>query len=201
MKSCSSSSSESGRAAPVDDQRRKPGFVQVLLPAKLICRNAEYFCLVRDISESGLRVKLFHPLLDHELATLEMSNGHCLKIKPTWKQDNAAVYSFLENADVARLIEDANILPRRQLRLDLLITGALRSGDTIARIVIKNMSQQGAGVKCKMHLAVGQFVMLRPAEAPEIPAKVRWRGDGEYGLLFERTFSLRDFAILANTLQ
>jgi hypothetical protein len=36
---------------------------------------------------------------------------------------------------------------------------------------------------------------------PDVRCKVRWRRDANYGLVFEDTFSLREFAMLAVRVQ
>lgn len=44
------------------DHRAAPRFTLLLRMAKLVCGPAEFLCIVRDVSETGASVKLFHPL-------------------------------------------------------------------------------------------------------------------------------------------
>lgn len=183
------------------DERGTSRIALLLRPAKLLCQYSEYFCLIRDISEGGVKVKLFHPLPSHEWATLELRNGNSYLLEVAWVEHDAVGYSFLEKVNLEELINEAGEHPKRQLRLNMEIQCSLRSGSTNIKTEILNLSQQGAAVECNMHLVVDQLVMLSIEGLPEIPAKIRWRRHGQYGLLFEEIFSLRDFAVLANTLQ
>ncbi|OZA93906.1 MAG: PilZ domain-containing protein, partial [Erythrobacter sp. 34-65-8] len=67
--------------------------------------------------------------------------------------------------------------------------------------MIRNLSQQGARIECDVRLALIQMVRLESGYLPEIRAKVRWRRDSQFGLVFEDTFSLGDFAQIAARLQ
>ena len=65
--------------------------------------------------------------------------------------------------------------------------------------------QQGARFECDALLAIDQTVRI---EAPdlggmlrEVRAKVRWRRGQHYGVVFDDTFTLGDFARLAARLQ
>jgi hypothetical protein len=71
--------------------------------------------------------------------------------------------------------------------------------------MVENLSQQGARFECDGLLAIDQTVRI---EAPgvssamrEVRAKVRWRRGRHYGVVFDDTFALGDFARLAAQLQ
>jgi len=53
----------------------------------------------------------------------------------------------------------------------------------------------------EQRIAIDQIVRLRSSHIPEVRAKVRWRRGDEYGLVFEDTFQLAQFAHLAARLQ
>jgi hypothetical protein len=181
--------------------RGAPRFALLLRPAKLICGEAEYFCLIRDISSSGVRVKLFHPLPDGKPHLLELRNGKKYELNFAWAEDSAAGFSFIEPVEIDELIDEAGEFPKRQLRLKMSLPVYLRTGDKIVRAEAHNLSQQGARVDCNEYFKIDQLVMLSIGDLPEIQTKVRWRRRGRYGLLFEDTFPLRDFAVLAESLQ
>ena len=53
------------------EQRTAPRFTLLIRAAKLIGPEGEYLCVVRDASESGVSVRLFHPLPATALRALE----------------------------------------------------------------------------------------------------------------------------------
>jgi hypothetical protein len=70
---------------------------------------------------------------------------------------------------------------------------------------VENLSQQGARLECGSLLAIDQNIRI---EAPDpagvmraVRAKVRWRRERLYGVVFDDTFGLGDFARLAARLQ
>ena len=50
-------------------------------------------------------------------------------------------------------------------------------------------------------LALGQAVLVEARGLPKIEARVRWRRDGRYGMVFDTTFSLAQLAALIERLQ
>ena len=71
--------------------------------------------------------------------------------------------------------------------------------------VVENLSQQGARLTCDRMLAIDQTVRLAipdlSGKPREVRAKVRWGRDREYGVVFDDTFALGEFAQLAAQLQ
>src|SRR5690606_20786923 len=55
------------------DMREAPRFALLIRSAKLICDSGEYLCIIRDVSETGVRLRLFHPLPPDQLLTLELA--------------------------------------------------------------------------------------------------------------------------------
>ena len=66
---------------------------------------------------------------------------------------------------------------------------------------VVNISQQGARLECAGKLAIDQNIRIEGEGLRETRAKVRWRRDEEYGVVFDDTFSLRDFAGFVARLQ
>ena len=70
-----------------------------------------------------------------------------------------------------------------------------------AEAITLNMSQQGARIECESIFAVGQRLTISCEGLPDIRCTVRWRRDANYGLVFEDTFTLREFALAAARVQ
>jgi hypothetical protein len=70
---------------------------------------------------------------------------------------------------------------------------------------VVNFSQQGALLACDGLFAIDQNLRIDGGtiapELKEIRAKVRWRRGAHYGVVFDDTFTLGDFAKLAARLQ
>jgi len=71
--------------------------------------------------------------------------------------------------------------------------------------VVENLSQQGARITCDQLLAIDQNVRIAApgltGKTGEVRAKVRWRRERQYGVVFDDTFTLGEFARLAAQLQ
>lgn len=186
---------------PVSDQRAAPRFTALIRSAKLICGQGEFVCVVRDVSVSGVRLRCFHTVPRDAAMALELQNGDVLDIVPVRQEGCEASFRFAGDVAIERLIGEGGLYPRRLLRLNLAIPLTLRTLTGPVPAVTRNISQQGCRVECGVPLALAQPVIVESRQLPGIRAKVRWRHDGACGLVFDDTFSLRDFAIHTARLQ
>ncbi len=98
---------------------------------------------------------------------------------------------------VERLIRESWNFPKRQLRLNIRLPLTLSSLTGSTKAETLNVSQQGARIECDMDFAIDQPLRVASDQYGETRAKVRWRKDKIYGLVFDNTYSLREFAMLA----
>ena len=187
------------RAEP--DQRSVPRVTLLIRAAKLISGDAEFLCVVRDASEAGISVRLFHPLPADSCLTLEMPNGDRHPLERVWEEDGKAGFRFSEPVEIGRIVEGPGRFGKRPVRVRVEIPCMLVAGDRRIRATIGNLSQQGALVSTGEHLALAQRIRIEADGLPAIAAKVRWRRDEEYGLSFEDTFQFAELAALAFDLQ
>ena len=196
--------------APADanegaEQRATPRFTLLIRAAKLVSDAGEFVCVIRDVSRSGVSVRLFHTPTACERVALHMPGGAIYDLQKVWQDDGEAGFAFGQPVDVAQLISESGDYPKRGLRLKLSFPVTLVTSGHRHRAVVENMSQQGARIACEGLLAIDQAVRLElPGVGPEkheVRAKVRWRGEREYGVVFDDTFSLGSFALLAARLQ
>lgn len=180
-------------------------YTLLIRAAKLVTSQGEFVCILRDVSESGLSVRLFHRVPTGEPIELHMPGGGVYELRLVWERRNEAGFEFVSNVDVARLINEAGTYPKRGLRLGVFFPIKLRTLTGRFEGVVENLSQQGARFECDGLFAIDQTLTLESPEAGgeffDIRVKVRWRRDHEYGVVFENTLSLRDFARLAARLQ
>lgn len=183
------------------DQRSAPRFTLLIRAAKLTSPDCEFLCVVRDASETGLSVRLFHPLPPDVAFTLELPNGDRHPLERVWEAEGKAGFRFSEPTSFERLVESPSRFTKRALRVRLEVPCDLMAGLRWVGATIGNISQQGALVRTSERLSLIQRVKIRAEGMPEVAAKVRWRRNDEYGLSFEDTFQFAELAALAFELQ
>lgn len=183
------------------DQRAAPRYTLLLRQAKLRCRTGEFLCVIRDVSETGLSIRTFHPLPpDHRMA-IELVEKRPHLIEKVWEKEGEAGFRFKDPVSLDELLADDARFPRRQFRVEIDYPVELCADGVISRASFTNLSQQGACIRCDRILARDQLLSLRSPMLPGIEAKVRWRRDDIHGVVFEQTFSFRDFANLMARIQ
>jgi len=186
-----------GDAAEGPDQRCAPRFTLLIRAAKLICPTGEFLCVVRDASETGVSVRLFHPLPQDVPLSLEMPNGDCLPLERVWEEEGKAGFRFAGKVGIERIVDCPSRFARRAVRVNVEVPCELLAGIRRAPGTIHNLSQQGALISSTDKLSLMQRVKIRADGMPEIAGKVRWRRNDSYGLSFEDTFQFAELAALA----
>lgn len=188
-------------ARSFEDMRGAQRFTLLIRTAKLVCDSGEFMCIIRDVSETGVRLRLFHALPDDMRMALELSNGEVYFIERVWERDSHAGFRFAAPIDVHSFIAEVSPYPRRQMRLRLQFPALLTVDGQTTGTTVCDLSPQGARIACARFLALGQRIKLQGDHFPAILAKVCWRSGGEYGLVFEQVFTLEEVAVLAAQLQ
>lgn len=194
-----------GVAASGVDARAAPRITLLIRAAKLVAANGEFVCVIRDVSETGISMRMFHKLPPDETFELHMPGGRVYPIRRIWNRDNEAGFAFHHPVEVSDLIEEAGQYPKRGLRLRMCFPIRIKTLTQSCTGIVENLSQQGARFECDELFAIDQT--LRIAGGPgvsgfdELRTKVRWRRDHNYGVVFDDTFTLGDFARVAARLQ
>lgn len=193
------------RPAGVDqrgaEQRGAERFALLIRTAKLVSEQGEFLCVVRDVSATGVRLKLFHPLPDIARMALELANGDFQFIEKVWEADGHAGFRFSAAIDVHAFIAEPSPWPRRPVRLRVRLPGLLHADGGASAVWLNDLSQAGGRIECSRHLAVEQRVKLEVAGLPSLIANVCWRSSPDYGLVFQQAFALADLARLTADLQ
>lgn len=188
-------------AADATDPRGAGRIALLIRSAKLLGPDSEFLCVVRDASDSGVSVKLFHPLPANVPLTLELPNGDRHALERVWEDKGRAGFRFVGPVDIARIVEGPSAFARRALRVNIEVPCQLELAGRRVPAAIRNLSQQGAQISTEERLSLVQRVRIVAAGLPEIAAKVRWRREDSYGLSFEDTFQFAELAALAFALQ
>ncbi|MEY4237907.1 MAG: hypothetical protein RL339_508 [Pseudomonadota bacterium] len=182
--------------------RAAPRISLMLRAAKLVSPAGEFLCILRDVSATGLKARLFHALPRQGPFALELGTGERHPVEPVWERDRHAGFRFAHPPiDLTALVEEAGRFPKRQLRLAVDYPAILTIAqlDRPARLV--NLSQHGALIELDEPLALCQPVQLRGGLLPLRHARVRWRKDRSHGLVFLEGFLLDELAELVGRLQ
>ena len=185
---------QASRADESAEQRVAPRFTMMLRQARLISARGQYLCIVRDISETAIRVKLFHPLPDCKRMELEIVEARRVRMEKVWSDGEEAGFRFAAPLDLPRFLAEQSHYPRRQFRIDLDLPVMVHSGALATEARTINVSQQGACISCPAPLARRQLVRLESGALPPVHATVLWRSGETYGLVFEELYSFPDFA-------
>jgi len=185
----------------VAELRTAPRYTLLIRAAKLISGQGEFVCVIRDVSETGVSIRLFHALPSDAVLDLQMPGGQTYEIQPVWQRDNEAGFEFTQPIDVNQLVNEAGEYPKRGLRLNLYFPISISTLTQKTEGLVENLSQQGARFECDGLFAIQQNLRIECEEFKEIRAKVRWRRDQRYGVVFDDTFTLGDFARLAARIQ
>lgn len=177
------------------DLRQAPRFTLMLRVAKLVIDGREQFCVIRDVSSSGMKVKLFGPVLQHAELALELANGDRYRAECVWTAGDHAGLRFSDTITLDRLLDEARGAgERKHVRLRIALDGMLHSGGEAVPVAIRDISQQGAGIDSEKWLLINELIKVETAILPPLYAKVRWRDHPHYGLIFEQIFQLEDLA-------
>ncbi|HEY0957666.1 MAG TPA: PilZ domain-containing protein [Novosphingobium sp.] len=188
-----------GLPGPVsyDDLRAAPRFALLIRSAKLITESGEYLCIIRDVSISGVRLKIFHPLPAVAQPLLELSTGDRFLLDPVWEREGHAGFRFANPIDVHRFIAEASPYPKRALRLRMEFPATLIVDGQGHTITVRDFSRQGAKIESQLMLAISQKIKLEAKGMPGIVGNVCWRSTPAYGLSFQQTFTFEELALLA----
>lgn len=184
-----------------EEKRSEPRFFSLIRAAKLVSGQGEFICVVRDVSSTGVRLRCFHAPPPEIAMALELQNGDVFEIERVRDDGEEASFRFSTAVPIERLVQESALFPRRPLRLNVAIPLTLHTTSGPVSAVTRNISQQGCRLTASRPLALDQAVSVEGAHLPRIRAKVRWRRDGDHGLVFDDTFSLKEFAIHAARLQ
>lgn len=192
---------ENGELNPGAEQRGAPRYTLLIRATKIVADQGEFLGVIRDVSSTGVSVRLFHKLPATGSLALELQSGAQFAVKRVWENDREAGFEFAEDVDIERFISEVGEFPKRGLRLAICLPVTLTAGGERHEGMVENISQQGARLVCDSVFAIDQAMTIEGEGMRAVRAKVRWRGHGSFGVVFDDTFGLSDFAILAAKLQ
>ncbi len=192
------------RAYTIDpDERATPRITLMLRAGKLILGDAEVLCVLRDVSEHGLKVRLFHPLPEGTTRVgLELGSGVRYAVEKIWEDADEAGFRFVDSSvELKELVDESGPFPRRHLRLKVEVPGVVKTLSGGSMCLVQDLSQLGALLVCDPPLPLGARATVSGPGLPELEGRIRWRRRDAHGLVFTRGFRLDELARLAAALQ
>ena len=193
--------SESGAQVSVEELRSAPRFTLLIRSAKLICESGEFLCVIRDVSATGVRLRIFHPLPPVQHFTLELATGDGFVIERVWETADHAGFRFDASIDVQGFIAEASPYPKRALRLRMDVPATVTADAGSGPAMVRDLSREGARIETAQPLAIRQKVKLQADGMPAVMGIVCWRSATAYGLVFQQCFTFEELAKLAAKLQ
>lgn len=183
------------------DKRAAPRFALLLRGAKLLSSQGEFLCIIRDVSETGARLKLFHPLPgEGRTYLLEQPSGIRFPVEVVWERDGEAGVRFTSAIDVNRFIAEECPFPRRSIRLNVTSPIMIFANDLAIPGTLRNISREGAKIESTVRLAIGQRLRIEGDDIPEFEANVCWRKNPEHGVAFQQGMDLAQLALIVASL-
>lgn len=183
------------------EKRAAPRSSLMFRTAKILCESGEYVCVVRDVSETGCRIRLFHAPPPDEHLFLELANGDRYAMERVWARDDHVGFRFSCSIDVARFIAEPSPYRRRPIRLNLQHPADVVADGIASPAVLLDLSQQGARIEAGRKFAIEQKLWLALEGLPERIGCVRWRSGYTHGLVLQQSFRLDELAQYALMLQ
>lgn len=181
--------------------RGAPRVGVMIRPAKLLTPEGEFLCVVRDVSETGMSARVFHEMPDCGEVMIELQNGDQYVAEIVWQAEGKIGLRFEHQADLARLVECPSQYSKRPIRVRVDVPARVSSLTGQADVSIEDISGQGAKISCEERLPLSGNITLHAAGLPETRAKIRWRRNGQYGLVFVDTLQMAELAEAVRVMQ
>lgn len=179
-----------------EDRRAAPRQSMLIRSAKLVIDGREYLCVIRDVSESGISMRIFHPLPECEVLELVLGNGDRHKLKPIRREPTLVACEFVGKPSITRIVEEPSAFRRRQTRIQLTLPATIEGSFGSEMVMITNISQQGARIECERRLPVHGRIVISARGLPDKRAKVCWSHRQASGVTFEDFIRFEEFAQL-----
>lgn len=183
------------------EQRSTHRIALLIRSAKLSCERGEFLCIIRDVSETGLKLQLFHALPRCESFTLELANEDRFEIVPVWQRDGQVGFKFDNSVDLRRILSEESSFPKRPVRLNLRERAVISTTGQTHAATICNLSREGVRIETEFPLAIAQRLQIWSDHYPCRDAVVNWRKMPQFGLVLPNVLSFEELALTAARMQ
>lgn len=188
-------------SSSLNEQRSANRVALLIRSAKIGCAHGEFLCIVRDVSENGLKLQLFHDLPDCETFVLELANGDRFDILPVWQKDNRAGFRFDRSVELHKILAEESCFPKRPIRLHLTERAVISVAGQSCAAKVCDISREGLRIETDFPLMLAQKLRIWSDHLPALDAVVRWRNMPSYGLVLPNVLSFEELAVIAARIQ
>lgn len=180
---------------PTGESRAAPRQKLLLRTGKLVSEDRELICVVRDVSATGLKVKLFQPIPQITNCELEFANGSKFPICKVWEEGGHAGFTFTEEVDLSEILSlSFDSFPKRSLRINIGFNARISAGRSAVAAQLLNISQHGICIACDEDLPKSEKMYIRCGDLPALNGNLRWSRNGLHGIMLSQPLSLEDLA-------
>ena len=191
--------SHAQEAQSAEDRRNSERYVTVLKVGRAVIDGHDQLCLVRNMSQDGAKLDLYHGVTKDQKITIELRSDKVVTGTVRWVGDHAAGIRFDEPVDVSDLLQgrpNRSVLRKLPRAPRFLAKSVVRMehdhGVMSGQLV--NISLHGLCVETADKARIDDHVVVRIEGLPSRSATVRWLGHGMMGLHFEMPMSFSDLA-------
>lgn len=186
---------ESSGEAQAQNRRSNERHRVIFRTAKLLLGDHDSFCIVRDVSSSGLKLQVFGPMDGVETVDIEFLGGRVLRMHKRWSRGDYCGFEFEEKVDIATLIAlPASEFDRRAQRLRVRAPAAIDAAGEIIQVRLLDISLAGAKIEIDTRLKAWSEVRVAIDGLGRKKAKVRWWRQGFAGLHFHTPLAFNELA-------
>lgn len=177
------------KAAIKVERRSGKRETMVLRVGLLEANGRSAFCLVKNISASGVQVKLYGTLEPNCEVSLKVGDESPFRGRLLWVRDELGGIRFDEVLDPATLLRVTQKLASTKRRSSPRVASnaraILRTAGKTVPAELCDISASGAKIRTNRPIVPGPWVQLTLPGMPPIRAHVRWVDEDELGLSFE----------------
>lgn len=175
--------------------RRSENRQKMVLRAGLLHQAGKpFFCLVRNLSSTGIQITLYTSTARTGGVVVRIADEEPISGQFVWIKNRSAGISFDESIDsktLLRLQQKLSPLGRRAMpRVKATSYAALLVGGRTVQAVLQDVTCMGARVTTSRSLEVGADASIRLPDLPEMRASVRWTEGSDSGIAFETPIPL-----------
>jgi hypothetical protein len=181
-----------------DDRRADPRAATVFRPVLIEAQGQSVFCLVRNLSATGMRAKVYSAFAENTSVVVEFAEGQQVQGNLIWQRDDHIGVRFARPIDVYHVLGSISqkLSPgrvNRPLRLSVDCSGELEIGGRTLAMQVQDISQRGLKVRASF-VRPGDEVIVRLPSLDPRKAIVRWTQPSLAGLAVVRPLSFDELA-------
>jgi hypothetical protein len=185
----------------VTERRNQPRQIALLRVGLLHIGDAKELCVVRNISDGGLSVRVYRAVALGQRVRVELKSGELLEGFVLWARNRDVGICLRETVDVQSILAGRWVMEagkrQRSPRLEVTCRARLRLGSRFYTGVLCDISQGGAKIRLQTGpCGVGEAVLTLP-DLPPVQGMVRWVNESVIGVSFNERMP---FEILAHWL-